>query len=58
MGTDASKPPHTVAAIREEFRRSPVLALVSAIAIGFFVGALLRCFERDRSARPAKSRRE
>ena len=39
-----SKPP--LAALAEQLRRSPALAVVSAVTVGFLVGVLLRCFER------------
>ncbi len=58
MEAEAPKPTHTFAALREQFRRSPVLALISAISIGFFVGALLRCFEREPAAHSGKPKRD
>jgi hypothetical protein len=57
METEEPQPPITFAGIREQFRRSPVLALISAITIGFFVGALLRCFERERAPKSGKPKR-
>ena len=39
----------TFTAVRDQLSRSPALALVTAIAAGFVVGILLRCFERDRT---------
>ncbi len=35
-----------LADFRAQLRRSPGLALLSAVAVGFAVGLVLRCFER------------
>ncbi len=49
MAPRERKPP--LAALAEQLRHSPTLAVVSAVAVGFFVGVLLRCFERPTRAK-------
>ncbi len=58
MGTENPEPPRASTEIHEPSRLSPALALVAAISIGFFIGALLRCFERERTPHSGKPKRD